>query len=69
MVTVEAPARPQIRLHAGSFVNEPLVDFTKDENARRMRAAIEKARINKFELVEPSLEEIFIQTVGGSADA
>ena len=34
-----------------------------------LRAAIDKARINKFELVEPSLEEIFIQTVGGQADA
>jgi ABC-2 type transport system ATP-binding protein len=34
-----------------------------------LRAAIEKARINKFELVEPSLEEIFIQTVGGKSDA
>src|ERR1700732_1742585 len=44
MATVEAPIRPQIRLHEGPFVNEPLVDFTKDENARRMRAAIEKVR-------------------------
>src|ERR1700686_2059672 len=44
MATVEAPARPQIRLHEGPFVNEPLVDFTKDENARKMRAAIEKVR-------------------------
>src|SRR5579862_8416238 len=44
MATVEAPARLQIRLHEGPFVNEPLVDFTKDENARRMRAAIEKVR-------------------------
>jgi ABC-2 type transport system ATP-binding protein len=34
-----------------------------------LREAIGKARINKFELVEPSLEEIFIQTVGGKADA
>ena len=34
-----------------------------------LRDAISKARINKFELVEPSLEEIFIQTVGGKADA
>ena len=34
-----------------------------------LRTAIDKARINKFELVEPSLEEIFIQTVGGKADA
>ncbi len=34
-----------------------------------LREAIGKARINKFELVEPSLEEIFVQTVGGKADA
>jgi len=34
-----------------------------------LREAIGKARINKFELVEPSLEDIFIQTVGGKADA
>ena len=27
------------------------------------------ATIYRFELVEPSLEEIFIQTVGGTADA
>jgi ABC-2 type transport system ATP-binding protein len=34
-----------------------------------LREAVAKARIHKFELVEPSLEEIFIQTVGGKADA
>ena len=44
MATVEAPTRPQIRLHDGPFVNEPLTDFKKDENARKMRAAIEKVR-------------------------
>ena len=44
MATVEAPARPQIRLHEGPFVNEPLTDFTREENARQMRAAIEKVR-------------------------
>src|SRR5580693_1786378 len=44
MATVEAPARPQIRLHQGPFVNEPLTDFSKEENARKMRAAIEKVR-------------------------
>ena len=44
MATVEAPTRPQIRLHEGPFVNEPLTDFTKEENARQMRAAIEKVR-------------------------
>lgn len=44
MATVEAPTRPQIRLHEGPFVNEPLVDFTREENARQMRAAITKVR-------------------------
>src|SRR5712671_8059609 len=44
MATVEAPIHTQIRLHEGPFVNEPLVDFTKDENARKMRAAIEQVR-------------------------
>src|SRR5581483_606282 len=46
MATVEAPIRPQSssRLHEGPFVNEPMVDFSKEENARKMRAAIEKVR-------------------------
>src|SRR3989442_12158195 len=44
MATVEAPTRPRIRLHEGPFVNEPLNDFSKEENARKMRAAIEKVR-------------------------
>src|SRR5579863_8368211 len=44
MATVEAPTQPQIRLHAGPFVNEPLTDFSKEENARKMRAAIENVR-------------------------
>ncbi len=34
-----------------------------------LRAAAGAARITRFELVEPSLEEIFIETVGGRADA
>lgn len=42
--TLEAPFRSQARLHTGPFVNEPLTDFTKEENARKMRAAIEKVR-------------------------
>ena len=33
MATVEAPIPTQIRLHEGPFVNEPLVDFTREENA------------------------------------
>src|SRR5690242_881333 len=44
MATIEAPTRPQARLHEGPFVNEPLTDFTKPENVRPMRAAIEKVR-------------------------
>ena len=41
---MEAPPRLQIRLHQGPFKNEPFVDFTKEENVRKMRAAIEKVR-------------------------
>src|SRR5438445_8347761 len=44
MATVQAPTRPQIQLHEGQFVNEPLVDVSKEENARKMRAAVEKVR-------------------------
>src|SRR5258707_1248088 len=44
MQHVEAPCRTQICLNEGPFVNEPLTDFTKPENARGMRAAIEKVR-------------------------
>ena len=44
MATIEAPVRPQVRLHEGPFKNEPFVDFTKEENARKMRAAIDKVR-------------------------
>src|SRR5437588_1471502 len=44
MATVEALTRPQIRLHEGPFINEPLTDFNKEENARKMRSAIEKVR-------------------------
>jgi 1-pyrroline-5-carboxylate dehydrogenase len=42
MATVEAPSRPQIRLHEGAFTNQPLTDFSQQENARKMRAAITK---------------------------
>jgi 1-pyrroline-5-carboxylate dehydrogenase len=44
MATVEAPPRLQVRLHEGPFVNESPVNFSKEENARKMRAAIEKVR-------------------------
>ena len=39
-------------------------------NAQKLlHEAAAVATIYRFELVEPSLEEIFIQTVGGKADA
>jgi 1-pyrroline-5-carboxylate dehydrogenase len=44
MATLEAPPRPAVRLHQGPFVNEPLTDFSREETARQMRAAIEKVR-------------------------
>src|SRR2546429_9670514 len=44
MATLQAPARPETRLHKAPFVNEPFTDFSQEENARKMRAAIEKVR-------------------------
>ena len=44
MATIEAPVHAPIRLHESPFENEWLIDFTKEENARKMRAAIEKVR-------------------------
>src|SRR5215472_10228441 len=44
MATMEAPPRLQVRLHQGPFVNEPPVNFRNEENARKMRTAIEKVR-------------------------
>lgn len=39
------------------------------DTQKLLHEAASMARIYRFELVEPSLEEIFIQTVGGKADA
>jgi 1-pyrroline-5-carboxylate dehydrogenase len=44
MATIEALPHLQIRLHQGPFKNETFVDFTKEENVRQMRSAIEKVR-------------------------
>jgi 1-pyrroline-5-carboxylate dehydrogenase len=44
MATMEAPPRLQVRLHEGPFKSEPFVDFTREENVRRMRSAIDKVR-------------------------
>src|SRR3981081_3060497 len=43
MATLEA-SRPRTMPREGRFVNEPFFDFTRDEDARKMRAAIEKVR-------------------------
>src|SRR5271156_6638698 len=44
MATMEAPPRLQVRLHQGAFKNEPFVDFSREDNVRKMRVAIEKVR-------------------------
>ena len=48
MATLELPVRPRTpsssQSHQGPFVNEPFFDFTKEDNARKMRAAIERVR-------------------------
>jgi 1-pyrroline-5-carboxylate dehydrogenase len=45
MATLEAPVRsPRTSSHQGPFVNEPFFDFTREDNARKMRAAIERVR-------------------------
>jgi 1-pyrroline-5-carboxylate dehydrogenase len=44
MATMEATPRLQVRLHQGAFKNETFVDFTKEENVRQMRSALEKVR-------------------------
>jgi len=43
MATLEAPPIP-VRLHEGPFTNEPPIDFSKPENAERMRAALANVR-------------------------
>jgi 1-pyrroline-5-carboxylate dehydrogenase len=44
MATMEAPPRPNVELHSGPFVTESFFDFSRDDNARRMRSAIAKVR-------------------------
>ena len=44
MATMEAPPRVQTRLHETPYKNEAFVDFTKEENARKMRNALDKVR-------------------------
>src|ERR1700726_959594 len=44
MATLELPIRPRTSSHQGPFINEPFFDFRGEDNARKMRAAIEKVR-------------------------
>jgi 1-pyrroline-5-carboxylate dehydrogenase len=44
MATMEAPVLNRTRPHVGPFVNEALTDFTREDNARLMRAAVAKVR-------------------------
>src|ERR1700691_3483012 len=44
MATLEAPVQPRTSSHEGPFINEPFYDFRHEENARKMRAAIERVR-------------------------
>src|SRR5277367_4662401 len=46
MAIAEAPVRPRTssQSHSGPFINEPFYDFRHEDNARKMRAAIERVR-------------------------
>ena len=44
MAVLEAPTPSLAGTHDGPFVNEPMLDFSRDDIARKMRAAIEKVR-------------------------
>jgi ABC-2 type transport system ATP-binding protein len=65
-----------------SFLNNPSVDSFKNYNGMAeiklrdgsdaqplLAEAITRARITRFEVMEPTLEEIFIETVGDRVDA
>src|ERR1700693_3830011 len=58
MATLELPVRPRTssssQSHQGPFINEPFFDFTKEDNARKMRAAIERVRgqlVREYDLI------------------
>src|SRR5713101_5604387 len=44
MAIAELPIRPRATAHQGPFINEPFYDFRHEDNARKMRAAIERVR-------------------------
>ena len=55
---------------AKNFSGHAEIKLKPHANAQKLlQEASAMATIYRFELVEPSLEEIFIQTVGGKVDA
>jgi ABC-2 type transport system ATP-binding protein len=57
-------------LEAENFSGHAAIRLKEHGDAQKLlREATAVAKIYRFELVEPSLEEIFIQTVGGNAGA
>src|ERR1700733_2138982 len=44
MAVAELPIRPRTTAHQGPFTNEPFYDFRHEDNARKMRADIERVR-------------------------
>ncbi len=63
---VNHPAVKEYKAYAG-HVEIELRDGADAQDL--LRTAFQNAKIYKFELIEPSLEEIFIQTVGRRVDA
>jgi len=62
-------ASPEIE-EAQNFSGHAEIKMKPHGDAQKLlREASGMARIYRFEMVEPSLEEIFIRTVGGSVDA
>ncbi len=56
--------------HAANFSGHAEIKLKPHGDAQKLlREASAMATIYRFEMVEPSLEEIFIQTVGGTVDA
>jgi len=56
--------------HANNYSGHAEIKLKPQGDAQKLlHLAAGMANIYRFELVEPSLEEIFIQTVGGKADA
>ncbi|MGH9560968.1 MAG: ABC transporter ATP-binding protein [Terracidiphilus sp.] len=55
---------------ANNYAGHAEIKLTPHGDAQKLlHQAASAARVNRFEVMEPSLEEIFIKTVGGRSDA